>query len=173
MNGRGSVANEWKQFTMNNVYVAGSINMDVVATAARYPKMGETVPGREIFFFPGGKGANQAVSAAKLGARAILIGCLGEDAFGRELATFLSSQGIDLTNVRYSNRPCGNCIRAPFFGNSPRARACLAHFRWKTRLSRRQRRPDRPVARFWDHPRRFDAALTPEPPPSGLQRRRC
>ena len=76
--------------------------MDVVATAARYPKMGETVLGREILFFPGGKGANQAVSAAKLGAPAILIGCLGEDAFGRELSTFLSSQGIDLTNVRYS-----------------------------------------------------------------------
>lgn len=87
---------------MNNVCVAGSINMDVVATAARYPKMGETVSGRDIFFFPGGKGANQAVSAAKLGAPAILIGCLGEDAFGRELATFLSSQGINLTNVRYS-----------------------------------------------------------------------
>jgi len=87
---------------MNHVYVAGSINMDVVATAARYPKMGETVLGREILFFPGGKGANQAVSAAKLGAPAILIGCLGEDAFGQELSTFLSSQGIDLTNVRYS-----------------------------------------------------------------------
>ena len=68
---------------MNHVYVAGSINMDVIATAARYPKMGETVPGREIFFFPGGKGSNQAVSAAKLGAPTTLIGCLGEDAFGR------------------------------------------------------------------------------------------
>src|SRR5208337_2527261 len=90
------------RFKMNNVYVAGSINMDVVATAARYPKMGETVPGRDIFFFPGGKGANQAVTAAKLGAPAILSACLGEDAFGLELATFLSSQGIDLTNVRYS-----------------------------------------------------------------------
>jgi ribokinase len=87
---------------MNHVYVAGSINMDVIATAARYPKMGETVPGREIFFFPGGKGSNQAVSAAKLGAPTTLIGCLGEDAFGRELSTFLSSQGIDLTNLRYS-----------------------------------------------------------------------
>jgi hypothetical protein len=87
---------------MNHVYVAGSINMDVVATAARYPKMGETVLGREILFFPGGKGSNQAVSAAKLGAPTTLIGCLGEDAFGRELSSFLSSQGIDLTNVRYS-----------------------------------------------------------------------
>jgi ribokinase len=90
------------KFIMNHVYVAGSINMDVIATAARYPKMGETVPGREIFFSPGGKGANQAVSAAKLGAPTTLIGCLGEDAFGRELSSFLSSQGIDLTNVRYS-----------------------------------------------------------------------
>jgi fructose-1-phosphate kinase PfkB-like protein len=88
-----------QKFTMNHVYVAGSINMDVVAIAARYPKMGETV---QILFFLGGKGANQAVSAAKLGAPAILIGCLGEDAFGQELSTFLSSQGIDLTNVRYS-----------------------------------------------------------------------
>ena len=87
---------------MNHVYVAGSINMDVVATAARYPKVGETVLGREILFFPGGKGANQAVSATKLGAPAILIGCLGEDAFGRELSTFLSSQGIDLTNVVFN-----------------------------------------------------------------------
>ena len=87
---------------MNHVSVAGSINMDVIATAARYPKMGETVPGREIFFSPGGKGPNQAVSAAKLGAPTTLIGCLGEDAFGRELSSFLSSQGIDLTNVRYS-----------------------------------------------------------------------
>jgi ribokinase len=64
--------------------------------------MGGTVPGREIFFFPGGKGSNQAVSAAKLGAPTTLIGCLGEDAFGRELSSFLSSQGIDMTNVRYS-----------------------------------------------------------------------
>ena len=74
------------KFIMNHVYVAGSINMDVIAT--RYPKMGETVPGREIFFFPGGKGSNQAVSAAKLGAPTTLIGCLGEDAFGRELSSF-------------------------------------------------------------------------------------
>jgi ribokinase len=63
---------------MNHVYVAGSINMDVVATAARYPKMGETVPGREIFFFPGGKGANQAVSAAKLGVPTTLMAALGK-----------------------------------------------------------------------------------------------
>ena len=125
MNGRSSVANEWKQFTTKNVYAAGSINMDVVATAARYPKKGETVPGREIFFFPGGKGANEAVSAAKLGAPTILIGCLGEDAFGLELATFLSSQGIDLTNVRHhgANTPSAGLTSDQPDDNNP-----LDHF---------------------------------------------
>lgn len=49
---------------MRSVWIAGSVNMDVVATAARHPQIGETVVGREVFFFPGGKGANQAVAAA-------------------------------------------------------------------------------------------------------------
>jgi ribokinase len=82
---------------MGRVFVAGSINMDVVATAERHPKVGETVAGREVLFFPGGKGANQAVAAAKLGAATTLIGRVGTDAFGRELRAFLAAQGVDLT----------------------------------------------------------------------------
>ncbi len=74
---------------MGRVFVAGSINMDVVATAARHPKVGETVAGHAVHYFPGGKGANQAVAAAKLGAPATLIGRLGADAFGQQLRTFL------------------------------------------------------------------------------------
>lgn len=85
---------------MHKVWVAGSINMDVVATASRYPKIGETVQGREVFFFPGGKGANQAVSAAKLGAPTALIGKVGADGFGRELRSFLAAQGINLEFVQ-------------------------------------------------------------------------
>jgi len=85
---------------MGRVFVAGSINMDVVATAERHPKAGETVAGREVLYFPGGKGANQAVAAAKLGAATTLIGRIGEDAFGRELRTFLTAQGIDLAFVQ-------------------------------------------------------------------------
>jgi ribokinase len=85
---------------MGQVFVAGSINMDVVATAERHPKIGETVAGREVLYFPGGKGANQAVSAAKLGAPTMLIGRLGKDAFASELKTFLTAQGVDLGFVQ-------------------------------------------------------------------------
>jgi ribokinase len=81
---------------MGRVFVAGSINMDVVATAERHPRVGETVAGKDILYFPGGKGANQAVAAAKLGASTALIGRLGKDAFGAELRAFLNGQGVDL-----------------------------------------------------------------------------
>src|SRR4051794_16324866 len=85
---------------MGRVVVAGSINMDVVATARRHPRIGETVAGIAVHYFPGGKGANQAVAAAKLGASTTLIGRLGKDAFGGELRAFLAAQGIDLTQVQ-------------------------------------------------------------------------
>jgi ribokinase len=85
---------------MGRVFVAGSINMDVVATAERHPRIGETVAGRSVLYFPGGKGANQAVAAAKLGAPTTLIGRLGADAFGRDLRAFLAAQGVDLSFVR-------------------------------------------------------------------------
>src|ERR1700751_3871836 len=84
---------------MGRVVVAGSINMDVVATAERHPAVGETVAGKEVLYFPGGKGANQAVAAAKLGAETILIGRVGTDAFGAELKAFLAAEGIDLSLV--------------------------------------------------------------------------
>jgi ribokinase len=85
---------------MGSVFVAGSINMDVVATADRHPKIGETVAGREVLYFPGGKGANQAVAATKLGATTTLIGRVGNDAFGRDVRAFLAEQGVDLRFVR-------------------------------------------------------------------------
>lgn len=85
---------------MGRVFVAGSINMDVVATASRHPRIGETVAGQEVLYFPGGKGANQAVAASRLGAGTTLIGTLGKDSFGAELKAFLAAQGIDLGYVR-------------------------------------------------------------------------
>jgi ribokinase len=74
--------------------------MDVVATADRHPRIGETIAGNAVLYFPGGKGANQAVAAAKLGAPTTLIGRLGRDAFGDELKAFLTAQGVDLTFVQ-------------------------------------------------------------------------
>jgi ribokinase len=85
---------------MGRVFIAGSINMDVVATADRHPRVGETVAGKQVLYFPGGKGANQAVAASRLGARTTLIGRLGTDSFGAELKTFLGAQGIDLGSIK-------------------------------------------------------------------------
>ena len=85
---------------MGRVFVAGSINMDVVATADRHPRIGETVAGTALLYFPGGKGANQAISAARLGAPTTLIGRLGKDAFGDQLKAFLGAQGVDLSFVQ-------------------------------------------------------------------------
>jgi ribokinase len=85
---------------LGHVFVAGSINMDVVATAERHPRVGETVAGHAVLYFPGGKGANQAVAAAKLGAPTTLIGRLGTDAFGQQLRAFLAAQGVDLSCVK-------------------------------------------------------------------------
>ena len=85
---------------MGRVFVAGSINMDVVATADRHPRVGETVAGQAVLYFPGGKGANQAVAAAKLGATATpMVGWVrtGSDSKLRE---FLAAQGVDLASSR-------------------------------------------------------------------------
>jgi ribokinase len=85
---------------MSRVYVAGSINMDLVARAARHPRPGETVAGTHVATYPGGKGANQAIAAARLGAETALLGKLGTDTFGNQLRAFLSGQGVTLDFVR-------------------------------------------------------------------------
>ena len=93
------------------VVVAGSINMDVMARVARQPQPGETVAGTDLHFYPGGKGANQAVAAARLGARTMLLGRLGADAFGSELYAFLHEQAIDLRfTQRTEAAPTGTAL---------------------------------------------------------------
>jgi len=95
----------------HTVRVAGSINMDVVVKADRFPRVGETVAGSEVHFFPGGKGANQAVAAAKLGVPTALIGRIGDDAFGQELHAFLMDHGVDLKHVTLATEtPTGAAI---------------------------------------------------------------
>jgi ribokinase len=85
---------------MARIVVVGSINMDLVTVTARFPGVGETLMGERFLTVPGGKGANQAVAAARLGARVSLVGALGRDAFGDQLHAGLQREGIDLTHVK-------------------------------------------------------------------------
>lgn len=82
------------------VLVIGSINMDLVTKTSRVPKLGETLMGESFFTIPGGKGANQAVAATRLGAEVTLIGCIGEDAFGNQLKEGLTKEGIITSYVK-------------------------------------------------------------------------
>ena len=82
------------------ITVVGSLNTDLVIRTPHLPSVGETVTGGEFATFPGGKGANQAVAAARLGARVAMVGCVGGDDFGRRLADGLRRDGIDVTHVR-------------------------------------------------------------------------
>lgn len=81
------------------VTVVGSINLDIIATADRLPAAGETVGGGSLHQQPGGKGANQAVAAARLGASARIVGAVGDDASGRLMLASLSGAGVDTTAV--------------------------------------------------------------------------
>jgi ribokinase len=82
------------------VVVVGSINLDLVVRTVRLPQAGETCAGRDFQTFPGGKGANQAVAAARLGAQSVMIGALGDDAFGRRLRAGLRKEGVNTHGVR-------------------------------------------------------------------------
>jgi ribokinase len=82
------------------VTVLGSLNMDLVVKAARLPQPGETVTGGTLAMFPGGKGGNQAVAAARLGACVSMVGRVGADVFGRELLEGLAREGIDAARVQ-------------------------------------------------------------------------
>jgi ribokinase len=85
---------------MPRVVVVGSINMDVVVQTDTFPRLGETLIGTAFATHPGGKGANQAVAAARLGATVTMFGRVGADAFGRDLKAGLAHEGIDTRWVR-------------------------------------------------------------------------
>ncbi|MGQ9502817.1 MAG: ribokinase, partial [Anaerolineae bacterium] len=82
---------------MANIAVVGSINMDLIITLERLPAAGETLLGSRTTYAQGGKGANQAVAAARLGVPTVLIGKVGDDAFGAQIRRRLATEGIDLT----------------------------------------------------------------------------
>ena len=84
---------------MKPILVIGSLNMDFVVQTEKLPLPGETVKGRDFSTIPGGKGANQAVAAARLGGRVRMAGRVGEDGFGRTLIEGLTSAGVDAGRV--------------------------------------------------------------------------
>jgi ribokinase len=88
----------------------GSLNMDLVVRCERLPRAGETIVGHDFFTAAGGKGANQAVAAARLGGRVAMAGCVGRDAFGAALRASLDEAGVDTDAVATVDRPTGTAL---------------------------------------------------------------
>lgn len=97
---------------MNKILVVGSANVDFVSAVGRLPRSGETVHGSDLVTTFGGKGANQAVAAARLGGDTHFVGCLGSDASGDAYLGHLESEGIGVSRVRRSPRPSGCALIA-------------------------------------------------------------
>lgn len=89
------------------ITVIGSLNMDLVIQMADFPQQGETVLGQQFQTSPGGKGANQAIAAARLGSSVTMIGCVGDDRFGHTLRTVLKQEHIDTTSLLTTSESTG------------------------------------------------------------------
>src|SRR3954462_9546444 len=92
------------------IVVAGSANMDLVGLAERLPLPGETVLGDDFLMGPGGKGANQAIAAARAGGATTFLGAIGSDAFGVTLKARLSSAGVGTEHVRVTYGSSGVAV---------------------------------------------------------------
>ncbi|WP_328882289.1 ribokinase [Streptomyces sp. NBC_00299] len=92
---------------MTDIVVLGSTNMDLVTYVEKAPQRGETVTGREFRTIPGGKGANQAIAAARAGGNVLMIGAVGNDAYGTHLRSTLEHSGVDTDDLRTADGPSG------------------------------------------------------------------
>src|SRR5690242_7683430 len=81
------------------IAIVGSLNVDLIASVERLPEEGETVPATRLLRRFGGKGGNQAIAAARQGAKVSMIGCVGSDAEGREYRQRISREGIASAGV--------------------------------------------------------------------------
>ena len=117
---------------MTRIVVVGSINMDLVTQAPRFVGPGETILGERFLTVPGGKGANQAVAAARLGAEVSLIGALGCDAFGDQLNAGLLAENIDISHIARLNDSASGTASITIAGGEnqiivvPAANACVS-----------------------------------------------
>ncbi|MBC2593711.1 ribokinase [Ruficoccus amylovorans] len=93
-----------------SILVFGSINMDVVTPLQRLPRPGETIHAGDIMLAPGGKGANAAVAAARLGGKVRFAGSVGTDSFGLQLRANLEREGIDTRALRDSTKSSGTAV---------------------------------------------------------------
>ena len=95
---------------MPDILVIGSLNTDLVVRAPRFPQPGETISGDDLQTFPGGKGANQAVAAARLGASVSMLGRVGKDNFGDFLLDNLQSNNVDTKLIQRDDASTGTAI---------------------------------------------------------------
>ncbi len=95
---------------MSRIYVVGSLNADYVIPVARIPRIGETLSGGDLSVYAGGKGANQAAAAARLGAEVKMIGQVGADAAGRFLVDSQTAMGVDVSGIGESPGASGSAL---------------------------------------------------------------
>ena len=96
---------------MKNIFILGSINTDLIITAPYMPNKGETLMGKDFFTAHGGKGANQAVAAARSNGNVYMCGCVGDDIFGKSALESLQKEGINCEHIRVmENTPTGTAI---------------------------------------------------------------
>lgn len=93
-----------------DVLVIGSLNADLVVRAPRFPQPGETISGDDLHTIPGGKGANQAVAAARQGASVAMLGRVGKDNFGDFLLENLKQNQVDVSNIQRDHASTGTAI---------------------------------------------------------------
>lgn len=106
---------------MKSILVVGSINIDLVMSVDSIPKIGETINCTNFDYMYGGKGANQAIAALRVGSQVQMIGCIGNDTFGKKILDYLSLEGMNTESIKTINgtftgiasvmkTPCDNCI---------------------------------------------------------------
>lgn len=95
---------------MSDILVVGSLNADLVVRTPRFPQPGETISGEDLQVIPGGKGANQAVAAARHGTRVSMLGRVGNDSFGDFLLDNLKANQVDFQNVQRDNASTGTAV---------------------------------------------------------------
>lgn len=95
---------------MIDILVIGSLNADLVVKSPRFPQPGETISGDDLQIIPGGKGANQAVAAARQGVKTTMIGRVGNDSFGPFLVDNLKSNNVDTSHVVKTDSATGTAI---------------------------------------------------------------